>query len=330
MILAAGQGTRLRPLTLTTPKPMVPIGNIPLLERTLRWLAREGVQDVMINLYHLPQTIIDYVGNGRLFGVSVSYSLEENLLGTAGAVKNCEEFFGSEPFFIIYGDNLIDVGLAPLVDRQLQTKSDAVIGLFHTPNPTACGLVQMDEEGKIERFQEKPPLDEVFTDQANAGVYFVTPKIFEYIPAATTFDFGKDVFPAMLAAGENLRGILLKGYIQDTGTPESYRQANEDVLKGKIFGLRGKLIANDPNFTLIGEKAHLAPDVTFRGINIIGPRARVGARTAMNNSIVWEDAKISEDQKLENAIIGAGASVEAGQSVPQGSLVAANVFDGIK
>jgi NDP-sugar pyrophosphorylase family protein len=309
---------------------MVPIGNIPLLERTLRWLAREGVQEVMINLHHLPQAIIDYVGNGRLFGVTVTYSHEEALLGTAGAVKKCEDFFGPDPFFVIYGDNLLDVTLAPLVQRQKQSGASAVLGLFTTENPTACGLVGTDDSGRIERFQEKPAVEDVFTDKANAGVYYLTNRVFDYITPSDVCDFGKEVFPAMLKAEENLQGMLLNGYLQDTGTPESYRQANEDVMKGKIFGLRGKLIANDPNYTLIGERAHLAPDVTFRGVNIIGPRARVGARAELNNSIVWEDAKISEDQKLESAIVGAGVEIEAGQLVPEGSLVASKAPLGIE
>ncbi len=328
MVLAAGEGTRLRPLTLTTPKPMIPIGNIPLLERTLRWLAREGVQEVMINLHHLPQAIMTYVGTGRLFGVTVSYSHEEELLGTAGAVKKCEEYFGDDPFYVIYGDNLLDITLAPLKQRRQSTDADAVLGTFITGNPTACGLVGCDESGRINRFQEKPNAEEVFSDQANGGVYYLTSKVFNYIPDGEAFDFGKQVFPAMLDDGANLQAVPLKGYLQDTGTPENYRQANEDVLKGKIFGLRGKLIANDPNFTLIGERAHLAPDVTFRGVNIIGPRARVGARTELNNSIVWEDAKISVDQKLESAIIGAGVEIEVGQTVPPGSLVASNASGG--
>ncbi len=325
MVLAAGQGTRLRPLTLMTPKPMVPIGNIPLLERTLRWLAREGVQEVMINLHHLPQTILNYVGNGRLFGVTVSYSQEETLLGTAGAVKKCQDYFGDDPFFVIYGDNLLDVTLAPLVDRQKRTDAAAILGVFSTDNPTACGLVATDDAGRITKFQEKPPIEEVFTDQANAGVYLLTSNVFKYIPERKPYDFGKEVFPQMLADGLNLQAVLLKGYLQDTGTPESYRQANEDVLKGKVFGLRGKLIANEPNYTLIGNQAHLAPDVTFQGVNIIGPGSRIGAKTSLQNTIVWQDAKISAGQKLENVIVGAGVVVSAGQTVPPGSLIASNV-----
>jgi NDP-sugar pyrophosphorylase family protein len=322
MVLAAGEGTRLRPLTLTTPKPMVPIGNIPLLERTLRWLAREGVQDVMINLHHLPQSIIDYVGNGRLFGVNVSYSHEEALLGTAGAVKRCEQFFGTEPFVVIYGDNLLDIQTKPLLDLQKSTGADAVLGLFTTPNPTECGLVLTDDEGKITKFQEKPRTEEVFTHQANAGVYYLTDRVFDYIPAHKPWDFGKQVFPEMLADGRLLYGLPLKGYIQDTGTPDNYRQANEDALTGKVFGVRGKLIANDPNYTLIGDRAHLAPDVTFRGINIIGARSRVGARAELHDTIVWEDVKIPEELKLAGAIIGSKVELLAGQTVGESSLVA--------
>jgi mannose-1-phosphate guanylyltransferase/phosphomannomutase len=201
-------------------------------------------------------------------------------------------------------------------------KSAAVIGLFPTTNPTACGLVGADENGKIERFVEKPSAEEVFTDQANAGVYYLTSQVFKYIPKSGPCDFGKQVFPQMLAAGEPLYAVGIKGYLQDVGTPENYRKANEDVLKGKVFGLRGKLVSNDPNYTLIGDRAHLAPDVSFRGINIVGPRARVGARSALKDTIVWEDAKIPDDQKLDGVIIGAHVDIETGQNVAPGSLIA--------
>jgi mannose-1-phosphate guanylyltransferase len=320
MVLAAGQGTRLRPLTEATPKPMVPIGNIPLLERTLRWLAREGVKDVMINVHHKPRAITDYVGNGRLFGTNVSYSKEDVLLGTAGAVKKCQDYFGSDPFLVIYGDNLLEVSLRPLVHRLESSSADAVLGLFTAPDPTACGLVLTEPDGRIIKFQEKPAAEEVFTDQANAGVYLLTSKVFNYIPEETPYDFGKQVFPEMLKAGLNLNGILLNGYLQDTGTPQSYRQANNDAIRGKVSGLRGKLVANDPNFTLIGEQARVSPNVSFHGINIIGPRTVIGAGSELTNTIIWEDVVIPDESQLTGAIIGAGAKLASGH-VEEDSLV---------
>lgn len=315
MILAAGEGTRLRPLTLSTPKPLVPIANIPLLERTLRWIGGQGVDEVVINLYHRPQAIRDSIGDGQRVGLRrVRYSVEEVLLGTAGAVKRCADLFDVGPFFVIYGDNLIEADLKKLLAFHRLRGAEATIALFKAADPSACGLVITDDTGRVTRFQEKPPPDEVFTDTANAGVYVLEPSVLEEIPVDGPSDFGADIFPQLLAERRPVYATMLDGYLQDTGTPEQYRKANADVLLGRAPNVRGQLIKNPPNFTLIAEGATVSPSVRFRGVNVIGSGVRIGEGAQLTDCILWERAAVGEQVRLTRAILGCGALVPAGSS----------------
>jgi mannose-1-phosphate guanylyltransferase len=228
MILAAGEGTRLRPLTATCPKPMLPLGGRPVLEHTLAWLHAYGVREVAINLHHLPQVIRDHFGDGERFGVRITYSLEEELLGTAGAVRRLEDFF-RETFLVVYGDVLTDLNLSALLRFHQSHGGMGTLALYRVRNPTECGLVQLDWDGRIRRFLEKPRPEEVFTDLANAGVYILEPQVIAHIPPVGPSDFGRDVFPQLLE-----RGLALYGYIIptttrliDIGSPEHYRLAQE-------------------------------------------------------------------------------------------------------
>ncbi len=233
LILAAGLGTRLRPLTDAMPKPMVPIGGRPLLEHLVRLCAASGVTDIAMNLHYLPHVVMDHFGDGRRFGVDLLYGLEPELLGTAGAVNNFREFFDA-PFFVLYGDVYLDVALAGFGAAHEASGAAATVGLYKVDNPTECGLVDRDASGRITRFVEKPPV--AFTDLANAGVYAMSPTVLEYIPDKGFCDFGHDVFPAMLAAGEALYGQVLDGYVMDIGSPQKYDQAKRHVASGGTAG----------------------------------------------------------------------------------------------
>lgn len=317
MILAGGEGTRLRPLTQSVPKPLIPIANIPLLSRTLRWIGGQGVEEVAINLYHRPQAIRDAIGDGQRMGLRrVHYSLEESLLGTAGAVKKCAPLFEGGPFLVIYGDNLIEADLKKLLAFHRLRGAEATIALFKAPNPSACGIVTTDENGRVTRFQEKPRAEEVFADTANAGIYVLEPSVLKDIPVSGPYDFGNDVFPRLLNEGRSLWATMLDGYIQDTGTPEGYRKANADVLLGRAPNVRGQLIKNPPNFTLIEEGAHVAPSVRFRGVNVIGAGARVGEGAQLTDCILWERAVVGERAQTTRGILAAGATVADGASPP--------------
>ncbi|MCX7671198.1 MAG: nucleotidyltransferase family protein [Anaerolineae bacterium] len=235
LILAAGEGTRLRPFTLDRPKPMVPIAGRPLLEHTIAWLRDHGVCEIAINLHYCPDAIVRHFGDGTAFGVHITYSYEERLLGTAGAVRRLAAFCERGPFLVIYGDVLTDLDLHRLCAfHRTQARRDpgiaATLGLYRVPNPTEVGLVGLAADGRIVRFLEKPRPAEVFTDLANTGILVVEPWVIEHIPADTPCDFGRDLFPRLLADGASLYGWVIPAgtYLLDIGTPEKYAQAQRD------------------------------------------------------------------------------------------------------
>ena len=303
MILAAGEGTRLRPLTATLPKPMVPIVGTPLLERTLTWLSGEGVTEAAINLYHRPQSIPDYFGS-EFAGVRLHYFFEDALRGTAGGVKAAQSVLGDAPFFVIYGDNLIAADLRRLATFHAGHNGIGTVALFEHPNPTAAGIVGLDTDARITRFVEKPPAGEVFSTLANAGVYVLDPAVFSAIPENGPSDFGRDIFPALLAQGTPLYGTLLGGYLADTGTPSAYRQANFDCLAG-----RTGITFADPALW-IAPSAIVGRDTEFYGQNVVGPGVEIGSGASITGSILLTGAQIAPGAEIENSIVGSGFQIE--------------------
>lgn len=299
MILAAGEGTRLRPLTAALPKPMVPIVGMPLLERTLEWLAGEGVTEAAINLYHRPQSIPDYFGT-EFAGIRLHYFFEDSLRGTAGGVKAAQSVLQDAPFFVIYGDNLISADLRRLAAFHAEHGRIGTVALFEHPNPAAAGIVGLDADNRITRFVEKPPAAQVFSTLANAGVYVLDPAIFESIPEAVPSDFGRDIFPALLTQDKALYGTPLGGYLQDTGTPSAYRQANFDLLAGHT-GIH----FDDPNFWA-APTAQIGRNVTFTGRNVVGDGVDIGDGAAVKDSILLTGAKIAPGARVQDSIIGDG------------------------
>lgn len=229
MILAAGEGRRLRPLTDHLPKPMLPIGGKPLLEHIIIHLRDCGITDLAVNLYHLPAAVIDYFGDGSRWGVSLRYSVEEQLLGSAGGVKRLQSFF-DETFVVFYGDLLTWADLRPMIELHQRAGVPATMGLYHVADPWNRGIVQLDETQKIVRFAEKPPRDQVFSNLANAGIYVLEPEILNRIPLEQVYDFGHDVFPNLLAEGRPIAGYVIEDLLIDIGLPEKYEEANQLVL----------------------------------------------------------------------------------------------------
>jgi NDP-sugar pyrophosphorylase family protein len=235
LILAAGKGTRLAPLTLDLPKPMLPIGEKPLLEHLVRWLLRHGIAEIAVNLHHKPEIITGYLGNGRHLGANITYSRERELLGTAGAAKNLQSFL-DETFVVMYGDVYTNFDLTRLIRYHNSLRSQSrfsscflTMVLYRVHNPSACGLVEINEQGQVTRFVEKPPPDLVFTDLANAGVLVLEPGILNYIPPNMRYDFGLDLFPKLLRLGIPLYGYPLRDdeFLIDIGTLESYQEAQK-------------------------------------------------------------------------------------------------------
>jgi mannose-1-phosphate guanylyltransferase len=232
LILAAGKGTRMSHLTSVCPKPMLAVAGRPLLEHHIAWLRTIGVREIAINLHHLPAHITDHFGNGADYGVALTYSHEADLMGTAGAAKKLA-YFLDEPFLVVYGDVYSNFDLNRLITHHQQEQTDGravlTMALYHVPNPTECGLVELDQRGRVQRFVEKPPAAAIFTDLANAGVLVCEPEVLQYVPAETVFDFGRDLLPRLLAAGRPVYGVACWSteFVVDIGTPAGYGWAQE-------------------------------------------------------------------------------------------------------
>src|SRR5277367_542893 len=233
-ILAAGLGTRLRSLGLDVPKVMVPVGGKPLLEHHLELFKRQGIREFIVNLHYLPEKITDYFGDGSKFGVSITYSQEPELLGTAGAVKKMETQLRGGPFIVFYGDNLVHVDFASLIEFHRARKAVATVALFASPEPWTGGVVETDSNGRVVRFVEKPDPKQVSTNLISAGIFVLEPSVLENIPAGQFYDFGKDVFPKLLADGRPVYAMRPEAYIQDVGTPERLAKAQHDFEQGVL------------------------------------------------------------------------------------------------
>jgi NDP-sugar pyrophosphorylase family protein len=234
LVLAAGEGSRLRPLTLTMPKPMVPIGGRPLLEHTLNWLRSYGVRDVAINLHYHGKAVTSYFGNGSGLGVRITYSPEETILGTAGAVRKLRDFFDG-PALVIYGDLLTNVNLDRLMAfhgnrRRNDPRMGITMSLYEPPNPRECGIVELDQKGAVIRMQEKPKDEKLFSTLAFSGVMVLDPEVIEMIPPGCSYDFGFHLLPRVIEEGLPVYGLRIGDpeYVIDIGTPERYVRACEE------------------------------------------------------------------------------------------------------
>lgn len=232
LILCAGKGTRLRRLTESRPKPMLPIRGRPLLEHLIDWLRESGVREIAINLHHCPDVITEYFGAGWRHGVSITYSYEEELLGTAGAAK-AFEFFLDQRFVVVYGDVMTNVDLKRVADYHISRRAEygvvpaVTMVLYRVPDPSQCGVVELDEQGRVREFVEKPPAEKVSSDLAFSGVMICEPSILDSIPAVTAYDFGYDLLPLLLDRGIPLFGMdkLPDEYVIDIGTLPGYLRA---------------------------------------------------------------------------------------------------------
>ncbi len=230
VILCGGLGTRLRPLTHTIPKVMVDIGGKPLLQYHVEWLVKEGVSDIGIDLFHLPDVVTRHFGDGSRFGAAIHYERLQKLSGTATDFKRFENFIGGERCIVVYGDNIFQLDFKGLIAFHEKKGGVATVTLREWENPTAKGIVEMDSGDRILRFKEKPKPEEVTTNIGNAGIYVVEPEIFSHIPTDKDSDFGRDIFPELIANNFALYGYKLSGYHLDIGTLEMLEKARKDCL----------------------------------------------------------------------------------------------------
>lgn len=235
VILTGGEGTRLQSVSGGVPKPMMPLLGVPLLRRTVALLRDNGFDDLCLTLHYRPQVIRDHFGDGRDLGVRICYREEPTALGTAGAVKNCADFVGNEPFLVMSGDSACDFELGELMQTH---RAGVTIALAAQTEPLAYGLVLTDRTGRITGFLEKPAWEQVVTDRVSTGIYVLSPDVLDSVPSGVKYDFARDLFPALLKKGVPMRGVVMDGYWCDIGTPRAYYQCNLDALDG-IYRLPG-------------------------------------------------------------------------------------------
>ena len=234
ILLAGGQGRRLRSITGKLPKPMVPLVGVPVLDRLLELLRRNGFTDVCMTLCYRPEVIQEHCGDGSSYGVHLKYRIESEPRGTAGGVRACSDFYGRDDFLVISGDAACSFDLLQLY-RQHQSSGAAVtVALYPDAEPLQYGLVLQDREGYVRHFIEKPDWPHVVTDLVNTGIYIVSPRAMTYVPEDTPFDFANDLFPLLLAADEPILGVPMDGYWCDIGTPRAYYRCCLDVLDGRL------------------------------------------------------------------------------------------------
>jgi len=306
MILAAGGGTRLYPLTFTTSKPMVPVLNRPVMEHIVALLRRHGFTELVANLHHYSQQIASYFGDGSGFGVSLQYSPEKELLGTAGGVKNVASFFEGETFIVIGGDDLADFDLTAMRAFHRQRQALATIAVVEVERVSEYGIVVAADDGRIRSFQEKPRPEEAKSHLANTGVYMFEPGILDHIPPREFFDFGKQVFPLLLEKGAPFYAWPAEGYWKDIGNPREYLEANVDALAGKA-GLAPPGVEVSPGTWSEGKAetdgAELGPPLALgagcrldegcrAGKSVIGARAHIPKGADLDGCVVWEDAEV--------------------------------------
>ena len=264
VVMAGGEGTRLRPLTSNQPKPMVPIVGKPCIEHIVELLREHGFDDVIITLAFMPQAIRGYFGDGEAYGVAIRYSVEESPAGTAGSVKLAEEAL-NEAFLVISGDALCDIDLGDLIRFHREKEALVTIGLKSVPNPLEFGIVVTDDDGRIERFLEKPSWGQVFTDTINTGIYVLEPEVLRHIPDDTPYDFSKELFPLLLEMGKPLYGYVAEGYWQDIGNLDQYRQANFDALDESVrlnipgIRLRGNVWVGEGSASTTSRRSRAPP-----------------------------------------------------------------------
>jgi mannose-1-phosphate guanylyltransferase / phosphomannomutase len=313
VIMAGGEGTRLRPLTSNQPKPMVPVINKPVMEYIIELLKNHGITDVIATLQFLPALIRNYFGDGQDLGVNIAYSTEESPLGTAGSVKKVEQYL-DETFIVISGDAMTDIDLTAAVAFHKKNRALATLVLKSVPNPLQFGVVITDDDGRIQRFVEKPNWSQVFSDTVNTGIYILDPKIFAHIPDDQPFDFSKDLFPKLLKGRKRLFGYVADGYWQDIGSIEQYMQVHQDLLRGEtMFKPEGFKIGRS---VWLDGGAQVDPMASLRGPIVIGKNAKIeaGARIRPysvigNNTVVKAGSFVSRAVIGENCYIGAGAEL---------------------
>lgn len=301
IVLAGGVGTRLKPLTETRPKPLIPVAGRPCIDFVIKSLVTSGFHEIVVTTGYMSDYLIKKIGDGLEYDASILYSFEEMPAGTAGAVKRVGEFI-DDTFVVASGDVLADVNMEDLYNYHKEVGSVATIALTEVDNPEGFGIVELDEENRIKRFKEKPKPHEVFSKLVNAGIYVLEPKVLEFIPPDEMFDFSKNVFPALLKEGLPLFGRKLEGLWMDIGKPGDLLKASMEVIRRQGKEFRKKGVESDGK-CIISDSANIEKGVKLIGSCYIGNNAFVGRGAVIENSCLYEDVLVERGAVIKDSIV---------------------------
>lgn len=347
MVLAAGLGTRLMPLTGKISKPMVPIVNRPVMEHLMRLFSRQGFRELSVNLHYFPDAIKDYFGDGSRWGLDVRYSEEERLLGTAGGVRKCREFLERGTFLVVSGDALSDVDLNAMLVFHRDRKALATIMVTQVEDTSTYGVVLADDDGRVRGFQEKPPEAEALSNVANSGIYAFEPEVFDLIPPEGPYDFGSELFPKLVEERDDVFAWRHGSYWNDVGSIEEYQRGNFDALEGRVeVDVPGVEVSpriwvgtdthidKDVLMTpplCIGDRCTVKQGARLIGPVVVGPDTSVGAGAVLYRGIKWGSGYIGRDVSMVGSIVGSGSHIGEGAAVLEGAVLGSGtvVEDGI-
>jgi NDP-sugar pyrophosphorylase family protein len=339
ILLAGGKGTRLRPLTLHTPKPIVPIFDRPFLHYQLDLLKQvPEIDEVILSLNYQPRRIEEIFGDGGDSGMAIKYVVEPAPLGTAGAVRYAGESL-RESVVVFNGDVLTQVDLGAVIALHRERKAKATIVLTPVENPTAYGLVETDERGNIQRFLEKPNPDEITCDTINAGIYVLEPDTFERIPKATPWSIERSFFPSLIERTETFVAYIYRGYWIDIGTPEKYMQVHRDIMDARYTGYRGAPFSVAPRTAWVSPQARIEEGAIVEGpcfidegvvvktgarigpYSVVGRHCHIEEHASIERAIVWANTRISQDATVKNSILGRHCHIGRNATIDDGVVL---------
>jgi mannose-1-phosphate guanylyltransferase/phosphomannomutase len=337
VVMAGGEGTRLRPMTANQPKPLLPVVNKPIMEHVLLLLKRHGFTETVVTVQFLASLVRNYFGDGEDVGMSLQYATEEMPLGTAGSVKNAEDELRADPFLVISGDALTDIDLSALVRYHKENSALVTVALTRVPNPLEFGIIIVDEEGRIQRFLEKPTWGQVFSDTVNTGIYVMEPEVLAEVPAGVSVDWSGDVFPQLLKSGAPLYGWIADGYWEDVGSHESYLKAQADVLSGRVEAeIDGFEVSPgvwiregaevDPEALLsgplcVGDYAKIEAGAQLREFTVVGSNVVVKEGAFLHRAVVHNNVYVGQGTTLRGCVIGKNTDVMGSARIEEGAVV---------
>jgi len=313
VVLAGGEGTRLKPLTYKRPKPLMPVAGRPCIDYVIRSLAASGFHEIVITTAYLSDTLIKSIGDGPGYNASILYSFEESPAGTAGAVRRVGNFI-DDTFVVAMGDILADVDFRALADVHRRKGGIATIALTEVEDPTQYGAVGLDADGRIRKFKEKPRREEAFSNLVNAGIYVLEPDVLDFIPSDQKFDFAKDLFPLLLSKGLALYGSPLQGVWMDIGQPYDLWKASMEVVRREGRPLHREGVTSEGP-VILDPRALVHEGIVLRGPCYVGPQVEVRPGCVVDNACLYEASRLERDAIVRNSIVLEASVVGAGAEI---------------